>query len=161
MGSGETVVRPGGTWAARRAFPDSRHRKRRVAGLQRTWTTPSQTLGPTRAVGPRGAGRQGRSYLSESVSGDLLTERYLRDQCRSQEGTSRAGPSEEQHREEVTRRLGPAPFRVVVPCIGSSTVGVDSDRKQQTKGGSLRPVSIGLGRRFKRFQEGGVRAGSS
>ena len=116
-------------------------------------------FGPARAVGPRGAGRQGRSYLSESVSGDLLTERYLRDQCRSQEGTSRAGPSGEQHRAEVTRRLGPAPFRVVVPCVGSSTVGVD--RKQPTKGGSLQPVSIGLGRRFRRFQEGGVRAGSS
>jgi hypothetical protein len=185
------VVRPGGTQAARQAIPDALAGSGGSLGCSGPGPLLLGCSGPPlpSALGAL-AGRGGLTYPSRSaetysLSGTweisdgakrappragLSGEQHGAEMSRRLDPASfrvvgakrappRAGPSGEQHGAEVSRRLGPAYFRVVVPCEGSSTVGFD--RKQPTKGGSLYPVSISLVHRFRQFQEGGVRAGSS
>ncbi len=130
--SGVTVVQParGVEPPSGPAFPDSQHRKWWVArrdcprpqgiAWQPPELTPTRTFVARPAHWPRGAvGRGGLTCPSRSVETYPLSD-DRRDQCRIQKGTFRAGVSMRSSiRGSNTHFLGPAPFRVVVPCSWS------------------------------------------
>ena len=112
LGSGESVVRPGGTRAARQAFPDAITGSGGSLGCSGPGPLLLGCSGPPvpSALGAL-AGRGGLTYPSWSAETYSLSGTWeISDGAKR--APPRAGLSGEQHGAEVSRRLGPASFRV-------------------------------------------------